>query len=53
MISVENLVEKSKNLEWDEAIPYKDIPGPKPLPLLGNTWRFAPVIGEQIFSLNI
>jgi len=26
--------------------PYKDIPGPRPLPLLGNTWRFIPFIGK-------
>jgi len=24
---------------------YSDIPGPKPIPLLGNTWRFLPYIG--------
>ncbi|XP_020300797.1 probable cytochrome P450 49a1 [Pseudomyrmex gracilis] len=26
--------------------PYSDIPGPKPIPLLGNTWRFLPYIGD-------
>lgn len=25
--------------------PYSEIPGPKPIPLLGNTWRFLPYIG--------
>lgn len=26
--------------------PYHEIPGPKQLPLLGNSWRFAPIIGK-------
>lgn len=26
--------------------PYSEIPGPKELPLIGNAWRFAPVIGQ-------
>lgn len=26
--------------------PYSEIPGPKELPLIGNSWRFAPIIGE-------
>jgi hypothetical protein len=25
--------------------PYEEIPGPKPLPVLGNGWRFLPGIG--------
>ncbi|KAL1502174.1 hypothetical protein ABEB36_007357 [Hypothenemus hampei] len=26
--------------------PYTAIPGPKELPLIGNAWRFAPIIGQ-------
>lgn len=26
-------------VEWDKAIPYDKIPGPKPIPILGNTFR--------------
>ncbi|KAF5296713.1 hypothetical protein FQA39_LY12413 [Lamprigera yunnana] len=26
--------------------PYTDIPGPNALPIIGNTWRFAPIIGQ-------
>ncbi|XP_052744490.1 probable cytochrome P450 301a1, mitochondrial [Bicyclus anynana] len=28
------------------AKPYSDVPGPKPIPLLGNTWRMVPIIGQ-------
>ncbi|XP_052861749.1 probable cytochrome P450 49a1 [Anopheles cruzii] len=28
------------------ARPYIDVPGPKGLPLIGNSWRFAPIIGQ-------
>lgn len=30
---------------WVNAIPYSDVPGPKPIPVLGNSWRFIPYIG--------
>ncbi|XP_050576414.1 probable cytochrome P450 301a1, mitochondrial [Bombus affinis] len=33
-----------------EAKPYEDIPGPKPVPILGNTWRLFPVIGQYQIS---
>lgn len=42
--TVEPKVEDSK---WSTAKPYSAIPGPKPLPLLGNTWRFVPIIGKH------
>ena len=32
--------------EWDYAKPFEDIPGPKPLPIIGNVWRFIPSIGN-------
>lgn len=25
---------------------YAEVPGPRPLPLLGNSWRFLPVVGK-------
>jgi len=28
--------------------PYSEIPGPKPILLLGNTWRFLPYIGTKL-----
>lgn len=31
---------------WDTAKPYSDIPGPTPLPVVGNIWRFMPLIGK-------
>lgn len=33
-----------------QAKPYEDIPGPRPIPLLGNTWRLLPVIGQYQIS---
>jgi hypothetical protein len=38
---------ESKN-EISSPRPYSELPGPKPLPLLGNMWRFFPVIGKYI-----
>lgn len=28
------------------AKPYAEIPGPRELPIIGNSWRFAPIIGD-------
>ncbi|XP_053977773.1 probable cytochrome P450 301a1, mitochondrial isoform X1 [Hylaeus volcanicus] len=32
------------------ARPYEEIPGPKPIPILGNTWRLFPLIGQYQIS---
>lgn len=36
--------------EWSVARPYSEVPGPRPLPLIGNTWRLLPVIGQYQIS---
>lgn len=30
----------------DTLKPFEEIPGPKPLPLIGNIWRYFPLIGD-------
>ncbi|XP_030750650.1 probable cytochrome P450 49a1 [Sitophilus oryzae] len=37
-----NVQQKSEQI----VQPYSAIPGPKELPLIGNAWRFAPLIGQ-------
>ncbi|XP_077292892.1 cytochrome P450 CYP12A2-like [Arctopsyche grandis] len=40
--------------EWDNAKPFSQIPGPAALPIIGNTWRFLPKIGNHnIFGLKL
>lgn len=36
--------------EWSLAKPYSEVPGPRPLPLIGNTWRLLPIIGQYQVS---
>jgi hypothetical protein len=33
-----------------EAKPYRAVPGPRELPLIGNAWRFLPYIGKQLLG---
>lgn len=30
---------------------YSEIPGPKEMPIIGNSWRFAPLIGKLCYYL--
>ncbi|XP_055679852.1 probable cytochrome P450 49a1 [Lutzomyia longipalpis] len=34
-------------LDFSMAKPYSDVPGPKELPFIGNSWRFLPIIGQH------
>ena len=38
----------NKEVSKNNAKPYADIPGPKELPIIGNSWRFAPYIGKLV-----
>jgi hypothetical protein len=42
-------VAQARPEEWSYAKPFEDIPGPKPLPIIGNTWRFIPYLGNVTF----
>jgi hypothetical protein len=44
---------QAKPEEWNYAKPFEDIPGPKPLPLIGNVWRFLPFLGKLLFPYVI
>ncbi|KAI5738726.1 hypothetical protein M8J77_010467 [Diaphorina citri] len=41
----------------DETKPFTQMPGPRPIPLLGNNWRFLPYIGmykiEEIDKMSV
>ncbi|XP_058463856.1 probable cytochrome P450 301a1, mitochondrial [Malaya genurostris] len=37
-------------IKLENARPYSEVPGPKPLPILGNTWRVFPIIGQYKIS---
>lgn len=39
--------------ELANARPYSEVPGPKPLPILGNTYRLLPVIGKKTWKTDL
>lgn len=40
-VSAEHEIQKKSHVR-----PYSEVPGPKGLPIIGNSWRFAPLIGK-------
>lgn len=42
-----------KTDDFSNARSYENIPGPKPVPILGNAWRFIPGIGELNRLLDV
>ena len=49
------LNEREVDDKWQMARPYEEIPGPKPLPLIGNIFRYLPHIGmnRNYYSFKI
>lgn len=41
-----NRIQNEDFIETSPPKPYSSIPGPKEWPLIGNSWRFAPIIGK-------
>ncbi|XP_055325966.1 probable cytochrome P450 49a1, partial [Sitodiplosis mosellana] len=54
------IVAENESTKNAQIRPYSEVPGPKGLPLIGNSWRFAPLIGQYriqdldkvMYSLN-
>ncbi|KAG8035300.1 hypothetical protein G9C98_006746 [Cotesia typhae] len=44
--TIENLTTATAEEDYNLVRSYREIPGPKPIPFLGNTWRFIPYIGD-------
>jgi len=42
--------EASQSNASSRVKPYDEVPGPKPIPILGNTWRMLPLIGQYQIS---
>lgn len=40
------IVSDNESTKHSHIRPYSEIPGPKELPIIGNSWRFAPIIGK-------
>jgi hypothetical protein len=34
--------------EWDQAKPFEQIPGARPLPIVGTTWVLFPIVGKKL-----
>lgn len=35
-----------QEIEWENAKPFDEMPGPRAIPLLGTSWTFFPIIGN-------
>lgn len=43
--------ETTKPAGWQNAKPFETVPGPKPLPIIGNIWRFLP--GAEFYNVQL
>uniref|UniRef100_A0A182LWX2 Uncharacterized protein n=1 Tax=Anopheles culicifacies TaxID=139723 RepID=A0A182LWX2_9DIPT len=45
--TIQQQQQQAINEQFSHARPYTDVPGPKGLPMIGNSWRFAPIIASS------
>ena len=41
-----------EEVEWNNAKPFHEMPGPKAVPLIGTTWTFFPRIGNILYLIG-
>lgn len=49
-IATECSHEATQSIAFLHAKPYDEVPGPRPIPILGNAWRLLPLIGQYQIS---
>ena len=47
MAALKQQTPSTGDVEWANAKPFNEMPGPKRWPLIGTTWQFFPYVGNS------
>lgn len=50
--SRDNKISGDRDLEWENAKPYKEMPGLQSLPVIGTSWIFFPIVGKVVSHIR-